>query len=52
MTDTIDVTSTCDSCTAVSGRCYTCRKWHCQHLLKRLAGRWFCVACWGRETAS
>lgn len=52
MTDTIDSTSTCGECVAVTSRCYTCRKWHCLHLLKRLAGRWFCVACWGRETGT
>jgi hypothetical protein len=37
-------------CDVVTGRCYTCRHWFCSHLLKRLAGRWFCVECWGRET--
>lgn len=46
MTALIETTSTC---VAVTGRCVGCRRWHCPHLLKRLAGQWLCAACWPKE---
>lgn len=51
MSDEITTDRTCGECVVDTGRCGHCGRWLCSHLLKRLAGRWFCADCFPKETA-